>query len=1172
MWFLVLGPIEVVREDGPVALHAAKLRALLAALLVDANQVLSADALIDALWEGQPPASAAKTLQTYVSQLRRELEPDAGPGGWRVLGTVDGGYRLRVDPEQLDAGRFERLAEEGRRALERADLAGAAACLRAGLGLWRGPAYGELAGVSFARAEAARLEELRLAALEWRVEAELGLGRHAELVGELEELIAREPFRERLWAQLMLALYRSGRQADALGAYRRLRDDLAEQLGIDPGPELRQLEARILRQDPSLDLAKPRARPRQDRSRLPPVYAASPLAPLVGRDAELALLRAAWDRARAGEREVVVVAGEAGIGKSRLAAELARLALADGGDVLVGHADEEPLAPYQPFVEALGQHEGLAAASARLPEAVRVPLARLLPAAGPEVPGPAGPRDQELDRFRLLEGVAALLAELAQAAPLLLVLEDLHWADRATLAVLLHLARSPKQAALLVLVTCRTGGPGAGDAWAETLAELRRHRLAEAVTVWPLDQAAVGGLITGYVGQRPPVRLAAAIGKATDGSPFFVEELLGHLVETGALDARSGRWPAPAAVEYLGVPEGLRVVMARRLARLSAPTVELLQVAAVLGREFEFTLLGRMTGWDDERLVEGVEEALQAGILAERGASWVASYSFRHALIRQVLYEHLSLPRRQGVHLRAAEAIEAEGPPAAGRLAAVALHLRLAGPRADQGKAVQLSVRASEAAAGVYAWDEAVSHLRAALQLLVRAGGPLAERARLAERVARLVYQAGVDLEDGVEHLQAALAGYLAVGDEQGAARIHSQLGMHLTTWPATLDVPAALDHYQTAEAVLARQPARRSLGYLYLGMAMAAVFGVRTDRLGMASRRAAEIAEALGDDRLAGWADYQRAWWAFDAGRLAESLALHERVRDTAVRLDDVRMHAWVAFGRAIFSGIYLADPRTAAAWCARALALAHLEAFPRQRDSLLDQLGQAKGATGDLDQARRTADGLDPGTVLERMLLYWSGDWELAEAAWAAARDRDARAGDRLDATLNAYWLGRVRRLLRAPEAAEAALTEGLETALNGPQVPAELLLRPELAVLAAETGRPEAAREHLARCRGILRAGEDWRGRAGQVDLAAAVLAGVDGRAGQADTAFAAAVSAFRAHHLPWDEAEAHCLWARSLCADRPADASGHLQAGTDLYRRLGASPRWTAWATGLAEPLA
>jgi DNA-binding SARP family transcriptional activator/energy-coupling factor transporter ATP-binding protein EcfA2 len=987
MQFLVLGPLEVVVAGRPVALPAAKHRTLLAALLVHANQVVSSDRLVDALWGEQPPATATKTLQTYVSQLRRELEPQARPGAWRALQTVDGGYRLQVDRDGLDADRFARLVDTGRQALGRGEPAAAAAWLREGLALWRGPAYGELAGAPVAQAEAARLEELRLVALEGRVDAELGLGRHAELVGELEELVAAEPFRERLWSRLMLALYRSGRQAEALGAYTRLRAGLAEQLGIDPGPEPRELQERILRQDPSLDLAAPATRPRPGRGRLPPVFAATPAAPLVGRDVELARLRREWQRATAGERRLVVLAGEAGIGKSRLAAELARVALDDGGEVLVGHADEEAPTPYQPFVEALGHHPYLLEAVGRLPEGSRVRLSRLLPEAVPGHPPLPDAQDQELDRFRLLEAVAALLAELARAAPLLLVLEDLHWADHATLALLLHLARSPVQAPLLVLVTCREQGRAGAPLLAHTLAELRRHRLAEPLALKPLDQAGVDGLVAGYLRQRPPARFAASVGRATDGNPFLVEELLRQLQETGAIDPGGGRWPQAAAAEQLEVPQAVREVLAQRLARLPAATAELLGVAAVLGREFEFTLLGRITGWDDEPLLEGVEEALRAGILSERGASWEASYWFRHALIRQALYTTLSLPRRQRLHLRAAEAIEAGGPPDATRVATVALHLRLAGPLADPAKAVELSLRASEAAEGVYAWDDAVTHLRAALDLLDRGGGPPAERARLAERLGDLIYRAGVGLEEGIGHLQRALAGYLALGDEQAAARTRSRLGMHLSTYPATADVAAALAEFQAAEAVIARQPARRSLGYLYVGMAAAAVFGLRTERLEVASRRALEMGEALGDDRLAGWAAYQRAWWAFNRGRLAEGLALHERVRDTAGRLEDVRMAAWAAFGRAIHSGIYLADPRTAVAWCQRALALPYLEAFPTQRDNLLDHLGHGSGSGGDLDQARRYAARLDPGTVLERLLLYWSGEWEQAEAAWAAA-----------------------------------------------------------------------------------------------------------------------------------------------------------------------------------------
>jgi DNA-binding SARP family transcriptional activator/energy-coupling factor transporter ATP-binding protein EcfA2 len=1152
MQFLVLGPLEVVAAGGPVALPAAKHRTLLAALLVHANQVVSADRLIDALWGEQPPATAAKTLQTYVSQLRRELEPQARPGAWEALQTADGGYRLRVEPDGLDADRFARLVDTGRQALGRGEPAAAAAWLREGLALWRGPAYGELAGAPVAQAEAARLEELRLVALEGRIDAELGLGRHAELVGELEELVVAEPFRERLWCQLMLALYRSGRQAEALGAYARLRAGLAEQLGIDPGPDPRALQERILRQDPSLDLAPPPARPRRDR-RLPPVFAATPAAPLVGRDAELARLRREWERATAGERRLVVLAGEAGIGKSRLAAELAGLALDGGGEVLVGHADEEAPTPYQPFVEALGHHRDLVEATARLPEGSRRRLARLLPDAVPGLPPPPRAEDQELDRFRLLEAVAALLAELARAAPLLLVLEDLHWADHATLALLLHLARSPAQAPLLLLATCREQDQAAAPLLAGTLAELRRHRLAEPLPLRPLDQDGVDGLVAGYLRQRPPVGFAAAIGRATDGNPFLVEELLRHLLETGAVDPAAGHWPQAAAAERLEVPEAVREVLAQRLARLPAATAELLGVAAVLGREFEFTLLGRITGWDDEPLLEGVEAALRAGILSERGASWEASYWFRHALIRQALYATLSLPRRQRLHLRAAEAIEAAGPPDATRVATIALHLRLAGPLADPAKAVALSLRASEAAEGVYAWDDAVTHTRAALELLDRGGGPPAERARLAERLGDLIYRAGVGLEEGIGHLRRALAGYLAAGDEQAAARTRSRLGMHLTTYPGTADIAAALGHFQAAEAVIARGPARPSLGYLYVGMAAAAVFGLRTDRLEVAAGRALELGEALGDDRLAGWAAYQRAWWAFNRGRLAEGLALHERVHDSAGRLEDVRMAAWAAFGRAIHSGIYLADPRTAAAWCRRALELPYLEAFPTQRDNLLDQLGHARGASGDLDEARRIAGRLDPGTVLERLLLSWSGEWEQAEAAWAAAGDRDRRAGDRLDAVLNAYWLGRVRRLLGATEAAEAALAGGLAMALDGPQVPAEVMLRAELAVLGVETGRLQAARSHLDRCQEVLRAGEDWRGRAGRVAVAAGLLAAADGRHADAEAALAGALSTFRAHALPWEEAEALRLWGRH------ADAA-------DRYRRLGAGTRWAAWAAG------
>jgi DNA-binding SARP family transcriptional activator len=248
--FRILGPLEVIDDEGrPIRLGGARQRALLAALLLHANEVVLLDRLMDELWGDRPPASGAKALQVAVSQLRKSL-------GNGALQTRSGGYVLHVDEEQLDLGHFGRLRETARSALAAGRAEEAAAALREALGLWRGRALADVAGEEFARGEAERLEELRLVALEERIEADLALGRHAELVAELESLVQRHPLRERLKLQLMLALYRSGRQAEALDVYRETRRLLAEELGIEPGPGLRELERAILRQDPELEFAR----------------------------------------------------------------------------------------------------------------------------------------------------------------------------------------------------------------------------------------------------------------------------------------------------------------------------------------------------------------------------------------------------------------------------------------------------------------------------------------------------------------------------------------------------------------------------------------------------------------------------------------------------------------------------------------------------------------------------------------------------------------------------------------------------------------------------------------------------------------------------------------------------------------------------------------------------
>ena len=249
----ILGPLEVVAEGDSVGLPAGKARLLLAALVVHANQVVSTDRLFEFLWHGQPPDSAANTLQTYVAHLRRSLEPERAPRQpSRLLLTREPGYLLAVDRDQIDAVRFERLVGQARPVLGNAP-GQAAALLHGALSLWRGEPLADFAFEPFAQAEITRLTELRLSALEDRIDAELALGRHAALCGELAQLVGQQPLRERLSGLLMVALYRCGRQAEALRVYASLRATLVEQLGIDPSPALGRLQASILRQDPELD-------------------------------------------------------------------------------------------------------------------------------------------------------------------------------------------------------------------------------------------------------------------------------------------------------------------------------------------------------------------------------------------------------------------------------------------------------------------------------------------------------------------------------------------------------------------------------------------------------------------------------------------------------------------------------------------------------------------------------------------------------------------------------------------------------------------------------------------------------------------------------------------------------------------------------------------------------
>ena len=296
----ILGPLEVEGDPVPGGL---KERALLALLALHANEVVPRDRIVEELWGGEQPATAHHAVQVYVSRLRRTLAPVGGE-----LVSEAGGYRLALTPETVDAGRFEKMVADGRRALADGDAQEAADILRRAMELWRGPALADVRYERFAQAEIARLEELRLAATEERIEADLRLGRHAEVLAELEALVVAEPLRERLRGQLMLALYRAGRQADALAAYRDEARRLRDELGLEPGPELRDLEAAILRHDPALAAGAPQ------------IDLPAALTPLVGRGGDVEAVGELMRR----QARLVSVTGPGGVGKTRLALEVAR--------------------------------------------------------------------------------------------------------------------------------------------------------------------------------------------------------------------------------------------------------------------------------------------------------------------------------------------------------------------------------------------------------------------------------------------------------------------------------------------------------------------------------------------------------------------------------------------------------------------------------------------------------------------------------------------------------------------------------------------------------------------------------------------------------------------------------------------------------------------------------
>jgi DNA-binding SARP family transcriptional activator/predicted ATPase len=714
MEFRLLGPFEVVYGGSRLDLGSRKQRALLAMLVLNADHVVTVDQLVEGLWGEAPPARALVSLQAYVSNLRRVLEPARAAGEPSAVLVSEGpGYRLRAEPASVDAARFEGAAVEGRRLLDAGMQADARTVLADAVALWRGPALADFSFDAFAQTEAARLEELRLAATEDLLQADADLGFRAGAVAELEALVAAHPLRERLWALLMVALYRAGRQADALRAYQSARQHLLAELGVEPGPGLRRLEADILAQVPSLEWPAPEAPPPPP----PPVAAGSAgggPAPILGRQKELARVQATVARAAAGVGGVVLVRGEPGIGKTRLVEEAAAGARMAGLLVGRGGAVEGGGTPaYWPWVEvvrslltAAGPAAAVAAVGPSAPE-----LAQLVPeikelADDVELPPPAV--DPETARVRLFDAVARFLASLARSRGVAVVLDDLQWADAASLQLLSFLAPRLRDTPLVVLGTYRPGEVPSGHLLGETLAALARHEVADRLDLAGLAEAEVGALLAAAAGVAFPSPVVARVRSLTEGNPFFVTELARLL--------RTQPEVAPADVARC-VPGGVRDVLRQRLSRLPQAAASLLAVAAVIGREFDAALLGSASGQALEGTAELLEAALRSGVVLEHPEA-AGRFRFSHDLVREAILAGLTALRRARLHQRVGEAIEALHGDDERHTLHVAHHFFQAVPVAGPERAFPYTLRAAELALTGLAHEQAEVQLRRALELV----------------------------------------------------------------------------------------------------------------------------------------------------------------------------------------------------------------------------------------------------------------------------------------------------------------------------------------------------------------------------------------------------------------------------------------------------------------------
>lgn len=709
-----LGSFRVLREDVPLAYavwKTQKNKTLLQLLLTFRHHPLVRDQFLEYLWPNLDPVSADRNLRVAISQLRRALNPNAPSRHAPSLYILTGarGYAWNLDADYwLDADEFENLCAQSEHA--GSDLAAQERARQ----MYRGDYLAEERYADWAIAERERLREMYFALLTRMAETYARRGQYRRAIALTREILAADRVRESVWCQLMLYHYHAGDSALALRAFNECATALAQELDAEPMPETIALAEQIRTQRVSKNAYPPAHMPEhaapKHETEFPPA-----LVTFVGREREWVTLMQCWNSARANQGGALLIQGEAGVGKTRLAHEFTNQAHANGAHILEGKGRELGGAlPYQPLIDALRASPEAKHAAFSLDPLWRIELARLVPEWNPTLAdaAPSG------DVSRLYEAVTRLFLEMARAAPLVIFLDDAQWFDDATIHCFAYSSQRLHVQPIWILLTARFDEVEPADALTRWLNELERARLLRHLKLSPLSPHATNELVNQASHASPRAsELAAYLYRETQGVPLYLLALLQAHFEDGLLytDER-GQWHgAENLLTYTAVPERIQTILSGRVRRLDARVQNLLQLAAVLGYPFDLEWLQTALNDSSITVLDDLDQALERNFLRATESPRGILYDLSHDLLRRVIYNALAPERRARAHRQTFRALEKSYGQDREHSAELAHHARAA--RLWR-QAIAYSIRAAEYALESYAISEAARHCEQGLAAL----------------------------------------------------------------------------------------------------------------------------------------------------------------------------------------------------------------------------------------------------------------------------------------------------------------------------------------------------------------------------------------------------------------------------------------------------------------------